>query len=319
MVGAVGGSAHFVIHRMISEPNVYGCWNARAAGLDQTAEDAIETAARAEFDGVDLLVRDILESGVNVGDLRLRMDDLGLRGGAWPLPVNWRNDGETFEADLARLSLHAATAARLGLFRTGTWVRFESEPVDDATLENEAARERVIERETARQIDRLDRVARILNDHGSRLALEIIGPRSERTGGGVPLVGTHAELARRFAPLRDARPNVGVLVDSFHLFAAGEELADALAWGPSSVVWVHLADPARGDRHTLRDVERSLPGEFSSSRVGSILAALARHGYDGPVTVEPLSRCRSLEGLDPLQRARKVREALRRVWPPAPP
>lgn len=295
---------------------MYGCWNARAVGLDQSAKEAISTAARAGFDGVDLLVRDIVESGEDVHDLRLRMDDLGLRGGAWPLPVNWRSDAETFEADLRRLPSRAATAARLGLLRTGTWVPTESEPVADETLRDDAARERIVERETARQIDRLDRIARILADHGSQLGLEIIGPRSERTGRGVPLVGSYVELARRFTALRRARPNVGVLVDVFHLFAAaGEDLEDALAWGPSSVVWAHLADPAHGDRQTLRDVERALPGEFPSSRCGPILAALARRGYEGPVTVEPLGRCRSLDGLEPLQRAFKVREALRRVWP----
>lgn len=294
---------------------MYRCWSARAVGLDQSAEETIETAAAAGFDGVDLMVRDLVDSGSDVGELRLRMDDLGLRGGAWPLPVNWKNDAETFEADLRRLPRLAATAARLGLFKTGTWVPFESKPVDARTLKDATARQRVVDRETARWIDRLDRIARILDEHGSRLGLEIIGPEAERTGRGVPLVGTYAELLRRFAELREARSNVGVLVDAFHLFAAGEELEEAMAWGESSVVWAHLADPAHGDRHSLRDAERALPGEFPSSRCGSILAELARRGWRGPVTVEPLSRCRSLQGLNPVEQALRVREATRRVWP----
>ena len=284
-------------------------------GLDLSAEETIEIAAKAGFDGVDLLIRDIVESGADVDELRRRMDDLGLRSGGWPLPVNWRNDAETFESDLKRLPRLAEAAARLGFYHTGTWVRFESDPIEAEALGDEMARERVVEEATARQMERLGRIARILNDHGSRIGLEIIGPRGERTRRGVPLVGTYAELARRFGPLRDEHANVGVLVDAFHLFAAGEDLGDALAWGPSSVVWVHLADPARRDRRTLRDVERALPGESPPSPCASLLTALAQIGHQGPVTVEPLGRCRSLEGLDPSPRAFKTGEALRRVWP----
>ena len=294
---------------------MYGCWNARAVGLDLSAEQTIEVAAKAGFEGVDLLVRDIAESGADADELRRRMDDLGLQGGGWSLPVNWRNDAETFEADLKQLPRRAKTAARLGLFRTGTWVRFESEPVASEELGNEGAGERISEASTALQIERLGRIARMLDDHGSRIGLEIIGSRSERTGRGVPLVGTYAELARRFAALREAHRNVGVLVDAFHLFASGESLDAAMAWGPSSVVWIHLSDPAHGDRSTLRDVERDLPGESPSSLCAGLLAGLAERGCQGPVTVEPLWRCRSLEGLNPLQMAIKTREALRRVWP----
>ena len=42
--------------------------------------------------------------------------------------------------------------------------------------------------------------------------------------------------------LRDQHPNVGVLVDAFHLFAAGEELEAGFVWGDDRVVWVHVAD-----------------------------------------------------------------------------
>lgn len=297
---------------------MYGCWNARAVGLKLPADESIEIAAKAGFEGVDLLVGDIADSGADVDDLRRRMDDLGLHGGGWSLPVNWRGDAETFEADLRRLPRLAEIAARLGLFRTGTWVRFESEPVEPETLNDEAARRRVVESSTAQQIDRLGRIAGILGEHGSRIGLEIIGSRSEKTGRGVPLVGTYAELTRRFAPLRDVHPNVGVLVDSFHLFASGESLDDALSWGPASVVWVHLADPAHHDRDTLRDWERALPGESPASPCADMLTALARDGCQGPVTVEPLGRCRSLESLDPSAAAFKTRDALRRVWPSTP-
>ena len=40
------------------------------------------------------------------------MDDLGLRGGAWPLPVDWRGDARRFARDLDRLPVLAEAARR---------------------------------------------------------------------------------------------------------------------------------------------------------------------------------------------------------------
>ena len=56
--------------------------------------------ALAGFDGVDLMVRDLLDAGDDPRAIRARMDDLGLRGGAFPLPVHWRGVAEEFAGDL---------------------------------------------------------------------------------------------------------------------------------------------------------------------------------------------------------------------------
>src|SRR5262245_3444473 len=105
---------------------MYASLNARALGLDLTAVETIGLASSAGFGGVDFLVRDLVEASIDPGSLRARMDDLGLRGGAWPLPVAWRGDAPTFAADLARLPRYAEAAQVLGLSRTGTWVMFET-------------------------------------------------------------------------------------------------------------------------------------------------------------------------------------------------
>ncbi|OJW07419.1 MAG: hypothetical protein BGO49_25970 [Planctomycetales bacterium 71-10] len=294
---------------------MYACWSARAVGLTMTAADAVELAAEAGFEGVDLLVRDVAESGADVKALRRRMDDLGLRGGGWTLPMNWKNDEAAFEADLARLPRHAEIAAELGLVRTGTWVRFESDAVGPEVRESDRLRRIEATRWTAWQLDRLGRMADVLASHGSRLGLEIIGSRSERTGQGIPLISTYDELLAKFRCLRSVRSNVGVLADAYHLYASGEEPGAALAWGAGDVVWAHVADPAVLDRSSMRDVDRLLPGESVGGMSRPLLAALAAGGYDGPVTAEPLAQCRSFRSADPHERARATREALRRVWP----
>src|SRR5918995_3380787 len=105
---------------------MFTSFNARALGLDLSAEETLTLASGAGFEGVDLLVRDLVERGEDPSTVRARMDDLGLRGGAWPLPVEWRGDSRRFARDLARLPKLAEAARLMGLSRTGTWVMPET-------------------------------------------------------------------------------------------------------------------------------------------------------------------------------------------------
>jgi sugar phosphate isomerase/epimerase len=291
---------------------MYMSWNPRAVGLSLPAEESVEIAARAGFTGVDIMVRDLIDMGGDPRQLRRLMDHLGLRGGAWPLSVRWRGDRAQFEADLARLPRLSEAANVLGLRQTGTWVM----PEVDRELEVEMGARSAFEFTLELHLDRLGRIAGLLADQGIRLGLEIMGPMRARSGNATPFVTRYAELPQKLGPLRDAHPNIGLLVDGFHLFASGEDIHDALFWGERSIVWVHVADPAHQDRSALEDHQRRLPGEMESRSVCSpLLAHLSKAGYDGPVTVEPLSSCASLAGLDPLQTANRTLQALREAWP----
>ena len=294
---------------------MFTSFNARALGLSLPAEATIDLAAAAGFGGVDLLVRDLVESGSDPAALRARMDGLGLRGGAWPLPVDWRGDEIRFRGDLDRLHRYAEAAATLGLSRTGTWVLPEL-PAAPPGHDPAAWRRSFVEF----HILRLGAIARVLAEHGTQLGLEVIGVESFRSGRGEPLFTrlgdeSFGELLRE---LRRQTPGVGVLVDAFHLYAAGEPMAVGWLWGVESVVWVHVADvPAAADpdRAALRDQERGLPGEVGAIDTAGLLHGLARRGYDGPVTAEPMAGCRSLAGRSPEEAAQAVALALRSVWP----
>ena len=143
-------------------------------------------------------------------------------------------------------------------------------------------------------------------DHGTSLG---------RPGRGTDFVHQYRRLADRLGELRDKHRNVGVLVDAFHLFASGETIEAGFVWGSESVVWVHVADSANSDRLRVLDQERALPGETGLADCRGLLKRLAEENYQGPVTVEPLAHCRSLQGLDALSTARMVHEALQTVWP----
>jgi sugar phosphate isomerase/epimerase len=290
---------------------MYPSWNARAVGLDLSAIETMEIAARAGFAGVDLLVRDLVESGEDPTRVRDRMDELGIRGGAWPLPVNWRDDEARFIEDLRQLPRHAKAAAILGLFRTGTWVL----PAIDPSRAGHVKHEDLIARTAAFHVDRLGKIAKVLADHDIRLGLEVLGPDTTRKGRGAAFVHRYAHLADRLGALKEEHSNVGVLVDAFQLFAAGEVCEAGFVWGDDSVVWVHLADSGSPDRAGVLDQDRALPGETGWADCRELIQKLAERAYDGPVTAEPLHHCKSLKGLNSLATARRTLGALRSVWP----
>jgi sugar phosphate isomerase/epimerase len=286
-------------------------FNARAAGLEMSAATTIDVAARAGFDAVDLLVRDLLEAGEDPRRLRQQMDDLGLHGGAFPMPVTWRGDADRFAQDLAALPRLAEAAATLGLLRTGTWVM----PETPAEL---GAGALALTTTRRLHVDRLGAIARVLEPFRIQLGIEVLGVASMRSGRGRPFVTRMGALEDVLGPPQAIGPNVGVVVDGWHLHAAGETVEAALCWGIERIVWVHIADLRAGaaaDREAMNDQERGLPGENGAIDSHALLERLGGEGYRGPVTAEPMAGSPALEGLDGETAAHAIAAALRSVWP----
>lgn len=296
-------------------PALCPSFNARAVGLDLAAEQSVDLASACGFAGVDLMVRDLVDRGSDPRAIRRRMDDQGLRGGAWPLAITWRDTPEpVFERDLVRLERYAEAAAILGLNRTGTWVEPEAPRIGDLGPETS------LEIAFDRHLHRLGAIARVLGRHGIRLGLEVIGVESSRTGRGPVFIARMGEprFGRLLECLSRSGPTVGLLLDAWHLYAAGEGLETALTWGVDRLVWVHLADlptHERADRSTMDDARRGLPGDNGAIDCRRILERLAREGYDGPVTAEPLANHPDLIGASPFEVASRTFRALQRVWP----
>ena len=294
---------------------MYSSFNARALGLKLSADETLRLASSCGFEGVDVMVRDAIEEGDDLAILRRKMDDLGLRGGAFPLPFDWRGDEPSFEAGLRDLPRHADAAAGLGIVRTGTWVLPET-PERPSGHEAFDAHQAAVGGFHAK---RLGAIAAVLGRSGIRLGLEVIGVESSRTGRGWPFLHRLDRLER----LRDHierlwETPIGVVADSWHLYAADEPISHALDFGVQRIVWVHVADLPAGalpDRSLMVDSVRGLPGDHQRGLSRPLLSALRARGYDGPVTAEPLGRCPSLLGLSPESAARVTAEAMRSVWP----
>ena len=214
----------------------------------------------------------------------------------------------------ARLPRLAEAAATLGLARTHTWVLPETVHRPARASDHDAYHAEVVRW----HVERLGAIARVLDGFGIRLGLEVIGVSSSRTGRGLPFVCRLADLDRVLGSIQDESSNVGILLDGWHLHAAGEAIEAGLGWGIEAVVGLHIADlpaAANPDRAAMNDGDRGLPGENGAIDNTSLLKRLFEAGYDGPVTAEPMPGCRSLAGLDPKTVVRRVATAMRSVWP----
>jgi len=283
-------------------------------GLTLPAAATIDLAASAGFDGVDLLVRDLLAAGDDPRELRSRGDDLGLRGGAFPMPVQWRASAAQFADDMAQLPRLAEAAAILGLSRTNTWVMPETNELPATPADRDRHHAEVVRL----HVERLGVIARVLDGFGIQLGLEVIGVRSSRTGRGLPFIFRLGDLDPILGPVRAESPNVGIVLDGWHLYAAGESIEAGLAWGIPRVVVVHIADlpsSAPADRLSMNDSDRGLPGENGAIDSKGLLQRLHNVGYDGSVTAEPMPACRTLASLTSERVAGRVATAIRSVWP----
>jgi sugar phosphate isomerase/epimerase len=230
------------------------------------------------------------------------------------MPVHWRGVAERFAHDLSRLPRLAEAAARLGLARTTTWVMPEADDLPASRDDHAAHHEAVV----AFHVERLGAIARILDAFGIRLGLEVIGVASSRTGRGLPFVCRLTDLDPILGRLRGEAPNFGIVIDGWHLYAAGESIEAGLVWGVGSVVGVHVADlPASAphDRTVMNDNDRGLPGENGAIDSGALLRRLSDADYEGPVAAEPMPGCWALAGLDAEAIAHRVAASMRSVWP----
>ncbi len=130
-----------------------------------------------------------------------------------------------------------------------------------------------IERESIRVLRELSAIAR---PYGIRLAYEFLG-FADCT------VNTLAQCARIVEKV--GRPNVGLVLDTFHFFAGGSSVASIRQVDPKKIFIVHLNDVERAPRRKMHDALRLYPGK-GILPLASILRALKSVGYTGGFSVE---------------------------------
>jgi len=246
-------------------------------GIHTTQKQAIEWAHRFGFDVVEA------DGGylARIGDEeRARLLDLmkSLRVG-WStagVPFEYREDEAAFATGMKTLPEYAAALRRAGVERVTTWI-----------MPSHATRAYTANLRFHAQ--RLGAIARVLADNNLRFGLEYVAPQTLLLANRYPFVHTMAEMKELIAEI--GAPNVGLVLDSWHWYHAGDTAADLLALRPSEVVSVDLNDaPAGIEKSKMMDGARELPAATGVIDVKAFLGSLRKIGYHGPVRAEPFNK-----------------------------
>jgi sugar phosphate isomerase/epimerase len=264
--------------------------------------EAIALARDTGFAGLSFNIRLAAQAVADRGldAVRAEFARAGVRPALWGLPVAWR-DEEQWEADLRDLPRLASVARDLGAPRTATYMPSGSD-------------ERPFQENFDWHVARLRPIAQVLRDAGCRFGIEYIGPKTFRAAFRHEFISTLDGLMELIAAI-DV-PNVGVMLDSWHLFASGGSLADLDRLTNEDIVVVHVNDaPAGIPWDEQIDTVRTLPMETGVIDLAGFMRALQRRGYDGPVMPEPFSqRVSDMAATDPLAAAREAARSMEELW-----
>jgi len=245
-------------------------------GFDANFTKSVELAVKHGFEGVDPdpnFFASLGEDGLHrlLNDLRAKNLKLGAAG----LPVEFRADEATFGDGLKRLPAASDILSRAGVWRVSTWVLPCSNEL--TYLQN-----------FRQHADRLRQCARILGDHGQKLGLEYVAPRTLWRSQRHPFVHTLSEVRELIVAI--GTDNLGIQLDSWHWFNAEETAKDLLTLRGSDVLTVDLNDAPRGlTLDQYQDDHRELPAATGLIPIAQFLDALVEIGYDGPVQAEPFN------------------------------
>ena len=264
--------------------------------------DAIDLARTTGFAGLSFDIRAAATLAEQHGAAYVRdlFDRAGVRPAHWNLPLNWRQE-EGWEAELGHLPRLAAVAREIGAPRSATYMPSGSN-------------ERPFAENVDWHVSRLRPIAEALRAEGCRLGIEYIGPKTYRAAFEHEFVHTLAGTLELIAAI--GSDNVGLMLDSWHLYAAGESPADLDRLTNDDVVVVHVNDaPAGVARDEQIDTVRALPGETGVIDLGGFIAKLWAIGYDGPVMPEPFSqRLVDRAATDPVGAAGEAGHAMQALW-----
>jgi sugar phosphate isomerase/epimerase len=237
--------------------------------------ESLALAERHGFGGLDVQLEPLHAEVTRHGATAIRDQYLqhGLQIGSWNLPfIPYQLAEPEWRAALTTLPPLLRSADALGARRAGMWIM----PGSD---------ERAYDENFAFHVARFQPIARLLAEHGVRLGLEFVGPKTTQQRFQHPFIRSVREIV---ALARAVGPNCGLLIDAWHWHCAGGTREDLQPLTRDMLVHVHVDDaPAGVARDELVDNHRKLPCTTGVIDLDGFMQALANANYDGPVTAEP--------------------------------
>jgi sugar phosphate isomerase/epimerase len=159
-------------------------------------------------------------------------------------------------------------------------------------------------------VQRFGKIAKVLEGQGCSLGLEFLGPKTIWNGHKYEFIRDMNGMLDLAAQIG---PNVGLLLDCWHWYTAGNTTDDILRTTPDRIVYVHVNDAPEGiSADEQIDSKRRMPGETGVIDIAGFLQALKSIGYVGPVTPEPFSE--KVKGIAPEEAARMTGESMLKIW-----
>ncbi len=270
-----------------------------AIGVQVNQLELIDLAAQHGFEALTPYPSFLANQDAGaVADLLSNLKEKKLVWGVAGLPVEFRQDEAKFKDDLAELPRLAKALQNAQGTRMSTWIMPTHPELN--YLKN-----------FQQHVDRLQQVAKVLDDHGVRLGLEYVGPKTLRDRDRYAFASTLEETRALIADIK--QPNVGVVLDSFHWYTAEEGVDDILTLTNQEIVACDLNDAHRdrGPREQI-DGERELPVATGIIPTKDFLKALIKINYDGPVRAEPFNQ--ALNELDDQAAVAATAAALRQAF-----
>jgi sugar phosphate isomerase/epimerase len=251
--------------------------NAGSIGVKASQRELFNMAVKHGFEAINVQAAEL--SSMSHDEIKAFLEDMEFKNIKWgsaTLPVDFRKDKNTFQDGIKPLPEYVRAMERAGADRMNTWIL----PFDHSLtyLQN-----------FKQHVSRLREVANILNDHGVRLGLEYVGPRTLQAAGKFSFIRTMAETKELIAAID--RPNMGFVLDSFHWYCAGDTKEDLLTLSNKEIVAVDLNDARAGiPADEQIDGKRELPSATGVIDLKAFLSSLISIGYDGPVRAEPFNQ-----------------------------
>lgn len=251
--------------------------NPGAIGVKLDQEQLLEKASEYGFESIVAYSSTLAEwSDGQIDEFVGKMKSKNISWGASGLPMNFRADRAMHNKGLNELPKHAEALQKAGVTRMSTWIMPTHS--DLTYLEN-----------FKQHSKRLKEITRILGVYDIRFGLEYVGPKTLMARDKYSFVHTLAECKELYKSTGE--PNIGVQLDSFHWFCAGETKADLLSLSNEEIVTIDLNDARSGfTADEQLDGRRELPMATGVIDMQTFMDALVEIGYVGPTRAEPFNQ-----------------------------
>jgi len=254
------------------------CLSPGKLGLNVNLSEACRLAKVGGFDGVEVT----LAPDDDPGHVKAILDEHGVVAAGQALSGQWREDEAAHAGLLDQLKTRVPAAVSIGSKCFVTWLASWSDDMSYAA-------------NLQWHIDRFKPIANVLSEHGCKLALEFLGPRTLRQGHRYTFIHTLEQILDLCEQIGD---NATVLLDSWHWHSSLGTIEDLRALPIERLGYVHVNDAPEGvPIEQLIDQDRRLPAATGVIDIGGFLGAIKEIGYDGTIVPEPFDS--SLAGQEP--------------------